>query len=197
MDQFSERTIGLAGIFQAARLVQQLAREGEAGRIALKASLNSILVLDAINSLAVFSDTDGITTGLECLQRSLKQQDDMLNSELLKYVVSMTQLQKNLFSSAKYDEFSSRVEQLSAYSGDDLITRMADVYVEYVSPLTPKVIVNGEHNYLSEEPIAQQVRACLLSGIRASILWHQKGGGKWDLMMKRRQYIQTAESLIA
>jgi len=72
---------------------------------------------------------------------------------------------------------------------------MATVYVDYISPISPKIIVNGEHNHLSEPEIATQVRACLLAGVRSSILWHQKGGSKWDFMLKRKAYIRAAESI--
>jgi len=172
-----------------------LAREGFADRVALKASLNSVLVLDAINALAVYSDKDGITVGLEQIQQSLLNQNEMLDIEILKYVVSITQLQKNLFQSNQIDEFSAAVEQLTAYSGDELVQKMADIYKVYISPMTPKIIVNGEHNFLSEENVATQVRASLLAGVRSSILWHQKGGSKWDFMLKRKAYIRTAEGL--
>jgi len=43
---FHDPVLALAGIFQSARLVQQLAREGRADTEALRASIQSILALD-------------------------------------------------------------------------------------------------------------------------------------------------------
>ena len=75
MDNFTERTIGLAGLFQAVSIVQQLAREGVTDKIAVRASHNSVLVLDAINALAVFADRDGIRLGLQQLQKNNRKKD--------------------------------------------------------------------------------------------------------------------------
>ena len=44
---FSDRTLALAGLFQAARLVQQLAREGRAESTTFTASIQSLLLIDA------------------------------------------------------------------------------------------------------------------------------------------------------
>lgn len=198
MDQFTERTIGLAGLFQSARIVQQLAREGVADKIATRASLNSVLVLDAVNALAVFSDRDGVRLGLQELQKNFSDGKGPLTIELLQYIVSITQLQKNLFSQPDIlSQFSSRIEQLSAYSSDELIEHMAAIYSEFLSPIKPKIIVNGEESYLQENAIAEKVRASLLAGIRSSILWHQKGGSRWDFMLKRSQYVNTANNLLS
>ena len=198
MDQFTERTIGLAGLFQSARIVQQLAREGVADKIATRASLNSVLVLDAVNALAVFADRDGIRLGLQELHNNFSGNKDPLTIELLQYIVNITQLQKNLFSQPEtLSQFSSRVEQLSAYSGDELTERMAVIYSEFLSPIQPKIIVNGEEGYLQESDIAEKVRASLLAGVRSSILWHQKGGSRWDFMLKRGQYIKTVNNLLS
>ena len=62
--------------------------------------------------------------------------------------------------------------------------------------MKPKIIVNGEENYLQESAIAEKVRAALLAGVRSSILWHQKGGSRWDFVLKRGQYVKTANSLL-
>jgi len=198
MDKFTERTIGLAGLFQAARIVQQLAREGMADKIALRASYNSVLVLDAVNALAVFADRDGIRLGLQQLQKNFSGERDPLSVELLQYIVNITQLQKNLFSQTdRLMMFSNRIEQLSAYSGDELIEKMATIYSEFLSPTQPKIIVNGEEGYLQQADIAEKVRASLLAGVRSSILWHQKGGSRWDFMLKRGQYVKTTNHLLA
>lgn len=198
MDKFTERTVGLAGLFQAARIVQQLAREGEADKIASRASYNSILVLDAINALVVFADRDGIRLGLQYLQKSFSGERDSLTVELLQYIVNITEVQKKLFADTKkLPIFSNRIEQLSVYSGDDLVKHMAMIYTEFLSPLQPKIIINGEKGYLQNDDVAEKVRASLLAGVRSSILWHQKGGSRWDFMLKRNAYIKTTSSLLS
>ncbi|MDH3562042.1 MAG: lysogenization regulator HflD, partial [Gammaproteobacteria bacterium] len=44
---YTDRTLALAGLFQAARLAQQLAREGRAEPGAFAASILSLMLIDA------------------------------------------------------------------------------------------------------------------------------------------------------
>jgi len=197
MDQFTEKTYGLAGIFQAATLVQQVACTGEAQRFAKQASLNSILVLDAVNALSVYSDRQGIELGLRQIQLVFGESRDQKSLETFQYVAKLSQLAKLLMSdNHKMSEFGPKVEGLSAFSGDELIEAMADIYKEFISGMEPRVLVNGEQGFLAQDEIAQQVRAFLLSGIRSAFLWHQKGGSRWDFLLKRAKYLQEANRLL-
>jgi high frequency lysogenization protein len=51
-------TLALAGVCQAARLVQQLAHQGHCDSDALHVSLNSIIDLDPDSTLAVFGGSE-------------------------------------------------------------------------------------------------------------------------------------------
>lgn len=200
MDRFTERTYGLAGMFQAAVLVQQVARKGVADHVAKNASLNSILILDAINALSVYSDKQGINLGLRQIQtvfgdRSLGGHS-VESLETFQYVSSLSQLAKSLQNHpTKMDEFSPKVAALTSLSGDELLTEMANIYKTCTSDLQPRILVNGEQGFLAQDDIAEQVRAFLLAGIRAAFLWHQKGGSRWDFMFKRKQYVLQVDRL--
>jgi high frequency lysogenization protein len=196
MDKFTERTYGLAGMFQAAALVQQVARKGEADRFAKSASLNSVLILDAINTLSVYSDKQGIKLGLRQIQIVFGERNsDSL--ETFQYVAGLSQLAKNLSNKqSRMDEFSPKVASLSAFSGDELVSEMAKIYKNYISDLEPRILVNGEQGFLAKEDVAEQVRAFLLAGIRSAFLWHQKGGSRWEFMFKRGQYVEEASNIL-
>ncbi|SQC43736.1 putative lysogenization regulator [Klebsiella pneumoniae] len=61
-------TLALAGVCQAARLVQQLAHQGHCDSDALHVSLNSIIDLDPESTLAVFGGSEAnLRLGLETL----------------------------------------------------------------------------------------------------------------------------------
>ncbi len=61
-------TLALAGICQAARLVQQLAHQGHCDSDALHVSLNSIIDLNPDSTLAVFGGSEAnLRLGLETL----------------------------------------------------------------------------------------------------------------------------------
>lgn len=196
MSEFSERTYGLAGMFQAASLVQQVARKGEADRFAKNASVNSVLVRDSINALSVYSDRQGIELGLRQL-RSVFNEHTNEGLELFGYVAGLSKLTNSLQRDPKkINAFISEVTSLNTLSGDELITGMADVYKRCLSGLEPRILVNGEHGLLQKEDVANQVRAFLLAGVRASYIWHQKGGKRWDFMFKRAKYVEQANLLL-
>ena len=60
-------TLALAGVCQAARLVQQLAHQGHCDSDALHVSLNSIIDLDPESTLAVFGGSEAnLRLGVQC-----------------------------------------------------------------------------------------------------------------------------------
>jgi len=197
MDRFVEKTYGLAGIFQAATLVQQIARTGGTERFAHNASINSVLILDAVNTPAIFSDKQGIELGFKQILEVFDQPRSMERIEIFQYVAGLSQLSINLQrDQERLTGFSNMVESLSAFSGDQLIERMAETYKQYISDLQPRILVNGEQGLLAQDEIAQQVRAYLLAGIRSAFLWQQKGGSRWDFMLKRKKYVQVASDML-
>ena len=197
MERFTERTYGLAGMFQAVTLVQQIARSGETDRFAKNASINSVLILDAVNALAIFSDYQGIKLGLKQMETVFDGARSPETIEVFQYVAGLAQLNLNLQKDQeRMAGFSRHIETLSGFTGDQLIETMAGIYSKFISDLQPRILVNGEQGFLAQDEIAQQVRAFLLAGIRAAFLWQQKGGSRWDFMLKRKKYVQEAQLLL-
>ncbi|MCG6968807.1 MAG: lysogenization regulator HflD, partial [Gammaproteobacteria bacterium] len=79
---------------------------------------------------------------------------------------------------------------------DNVIASLADVYSETISTLRPRVMVNGEHNHLSNPDNANKIRALLLAAIRSAVLWDQCGGSRWQIMFNRKAFITEAEKII-
>jgi len=46
---------------------------------------------------------------------------------------------------------------------------------------------------LPNDDNAAKIRALLLAGIRAAVLWQQLGGSRWKLFWSRRKYVATAK----
>lgn len=198
MTLLEERTIALAGLIQAASLVQSLARTGEADPAAAESTMQSILVLDAVNTPSVFGGLAGLTTGLELLGDGILTSARLEQVEVLRYVMVLTQLQKQLWSDIDAREaFGQQVEQLSAVDGDDFVRASSDVYQRFISIMRPQVIVQGEEDFLQQPEIPQQIRAFLLAGIRAAVLWEQKGGSRFKLLWERTRMQNAARKLRA
>jgi high frequency lysogenization protein len=192
-----ERVLGVAGILQAAALVQQLARTGTTDESMEKASVESILVTDAETTPAVFGGIAGVRLGLELLRDKLIGARSELDVEVLKYAVALTYLQRSLFRKKKYlallEEGTGRLPGLS---GEALYEACAELYMTAISPLSPKIYVQGEHGFLQYEGVPERVRTLLLAGIRAAVLWQQKGGGRIDVLLHRKRYRDLAAELV-
>jgi high frequency lysogenization protein len=66
--------------------------------------------------------------------------------------------------------------------------KLGQLYKDTVSQLSPRIIINGEQQHLSNENNASRIRALLLAGLRSAILWRQCGGSRLSLLFNRKRY---------
>lgn len=199
-----EKIIALAGIFQATRLVQQVATTNSVDQTAFETSLKSILEVDPPNTLAIYGgSTEGLTLGLKLLQEQFGEETDKRDMELTKYIVTIMHLTGKLTKNREMlSTLSNGIERVRAQTEhypithENVIAGIADIYVNTISTIKPRIIVNGEQGFLSQADNANKVRALLLAAIRSTILWHQCGGTRLQLMFKRKFIAQTAEGFL-
>ena len=77
-----------------------------------------------------------------------------------------------------------------------LMEKLAQVYSQTISTLTPRIMVSGEHGHLANPAIAAKVRTALLAGIRSAVLWRQLGGRRWQLLFSRAKIARAAAELL-
>lgn len=137
-------TLALAGICQAAHLVQQLGHQGQCPPDAFKTSLNSLLDLNPASTLAVYgNDEANLQFGLETLLAVLNSNSRQgLGAELTRYTLSMMVLERKLNASkTAMSTLSDRIAQLDRQlahydlESDTLLGAMAGIYVDVISPL--------------------------------------------------------------
>lgn len=198
-----DRTLALAGVYQAAALARQLARRGYADQEPLHASVRSVLIIDAINTVSVFGGIEGVRLGLLSIGRQSGSAGDL---EVAHYVVALCQLARRFYrdnemvervSSELSDirrEVSADVEHLMSSANFE---RFADLYKETLSHLKPQVIVQGEQEHLSNAHVVAQIRTSLLAGVRSGILFGQLGGSRWQILVQRRRYMNNAIRLLS
>lgn len=80
---------------------------------------------------------------------------------------------------------------------DTLISAMAGIYVDVISPLGPRIQVTGSPAVLQSTQVQAKVRATLLAGIRAAVLWRQSGGSRLQLMFSRNRLSTQARQILA
>ncbi|MGI0016446.1 MAG: high frequency lysogenization protein HflD, partial [Nitrososphaera sp.] len=183
--------MALAGMFQAVRLVQEVAYTGRmVDTNAFEASIKSLLKTDAATTDEVYGIIPGdLQLGLKTLREQLhggkKQAKDL---ELMRYVIGLIILEKKLLSNRRVlekigiviDRTQRQAEHLSA-THSDVIANLADLYANTISTLTPRILVDGEAIYLRNPDNVACIRALLLAGIRSAVLWRQKGGSRWQI----------------
>jgi len=179
-----ERVIALAGMFQAIALVRAIALRGGAETGAVQPSLASIFKIDAESPADVFGGIGNLRLGLETL---IDQLDDKKRDlAITRIAVSVMRLQRKLAARSRMlGDLRGAIETLAGQTtglgvGDALVvTRLAKIYADTISTLQPRILIEGNPQFLRQETQAAQIRALLLAAIRAAVLWHQLGGSQW------------------
>lgn len=203
-----ERTMALAGIFQATELVRQAANHGTWSGYAAESSLRSLLAIEADSVNDIFGGTKHIRLGAETLVAVL--QGDRRHMESLSYAVSIMQLEskfkKDQLMQTRVGNELMRIQQLDDQSVDtemedherfDLqAEHIATLYSNTVSKITPRIIVNGKPQHLQVPRTVNWIRTLLFSGVRSAVLWRQLGGGRFSLMFGRKKMLEQAQALL-
>ncbi|WP_432745863.1 high frequency lysogenization protein HflD [Methylobacter sp. G7] len=193
LNTIANQTIALAGISQAAVLVQQLATTGTADSSALEASIGSLFISDEQGVANVYGGLSGINLGV------LQLNDQMTglkiaNPEQARYAASLVFLENQLAKQpAMLKTIFTGIERAQAQSEhfgllhENVLANLGDIYHTTVSTLQPRIMVNGEQEYLSKPDVVNKIRACLLAGIRSAILWKRCGGTRWKFLFYRKK----------
>jgi len=195
-----DTTLGLAGVFQAAELVKQVARQGSAQQTPFQSSIASLFTFDAQTTEAVFGGVQGVRLGLEMLLAQLGGSSQKRDPESLRYAMGIIDLQRRFMRDKKLpsmlhdglQQIEFNVENISLPS----IFEIADLYTNTLSTLPFRIQVFGHPHYLQDEEKAANIRALLLAGVRSAVLWEQKGGGRWHLLWHRNKILKQAEQFL-
>jgi high frequency lysogenization protein len=199
-----EQTIALAGVFQAASLVQQIANKGMANSAVIESSLETLFRFDSDTVEGVFGNIAGVGTGLRVLNEQLSAFKNKRNLEVTQYVISLLVLEKKLSSNSKMlDHITKTLAEVEtsleffSLMHENIFAKLGALYKETISTLEPKIIVHGEQTHLSNESNANKVRALLLAGIRSAVLWRQCNGSRWQILFGRKSYLNEAKIMLA
>lgn len=200
--EYINKTIALAGIHQALLEVQEIAWESRFNENIIDTCLASVFQRNPDTYMDVYGNTANLNSGLSALKSSFTNKHDKLALERARYMVSLMVLSKNIQNNKQLgdqigttlsllEDASSDIEQQRDY----IIERLAQLYQNAISPLTPRVIIYGEPSYLQVEKNAAAIRALLFTGLRACLLWYQAGGSQINLMLGKKKYLNTISEL--
>lgn len=204
MKNLTEKTLALAAVFQSADLVKQIAMTGKYDQHDAKVILNGIFDTNPSSAEAVFGGVENLRSGLQLLINQMSSETSQRDMDITRYVVAMLHLQgKLLKNNEMLDYLSKGIERAKLQSEhfelmhDNVFANLAGLYSDTVSQLTPKIMVSGEGQHLGQSDNANKVRAILLGGIRAAVLWNQLGGSRWQILFKRKQFVSEAHRILA
>jgi high frequency lysogenization protein len=202
LNTYTNQTIALAGIAQAAALVDQLATTGTADPIALEASIGSILKIDSDSVVDVYGSLSGLKLGLEKMQAQMSGYK-IPSHQQARYAASIVYLENQLSRNKEMlktiQTGIARAQAQSEQFGvlhENVIANLGDIYFNTVRTLAPPVMVNGEQEYLSRTDTTNKIRALLLAGVRSSLLWKQCGGSRWKFLFYRKKIVAELQDLL-
>lgn len=202
-NRFHDRVIALSAVVQVASLVQQIAETGQANSSEVETMLQSLLVENADSTVEVYQNLSSLKTGLYTLTTLLSKKREQRDVILLRYVIGLLHLERQLSKqnnmldmiSDELAELPKQIAYFGTIQSPQAIARLGDLYHRTLSELSPRIQVFGEQTYLEQPDNVNKIRALLLAGIRAAVLWHQKGGRRWQIILQPGKILSTANDL--
>ncbi len=196
--------MALAGMFQSATMIEQLARKGDINQAAFDCCIDSLFTFESNSVLDIYGDLAGLNRGFQALVDYLSGRNSQTGKSVAYYIMSMMKLSTNLIrQDALSNQLHNDLQNIQRNSIDfelsrnSLISKIDSLYQQTISQLQPRIVVRGEQIILSDADNAARVRALILAGIRSAVLWHQLGGSKWKLIFSRKKYVDCAKRLLS
>lgn len=191
--------MALAGIFQAAALVHQIASRGTAENLFFTTSVKSLLKPSTQELRQIYGAEGNLKPGMENLAYFLKQQPPSVHyAYIVKYVFGLLRLGSLLRKDAEMvariaqamDSLQKKFRQQDSISLS-IVESLAKIYYENFSQLSAqqRIRVRGKEEYLKDLKNVSRIRALLLAGVRSAILWHNLGGSQLVLLFKKKRLI--------
>jgi high frequency lysogenization protein len=200
-----ERSLALAGVFQSAALVRDLARTGKTEKLAFDTSIQSIYTVDVNTVEQVYGGSiNGLRLGLQELVNLLAYTKVRQDRELTRYLMGLMHLERKLIRSPEVKNNLSRrikhaISQANYFASSPqlIINGLADIYVATLGALSFRLHVVGKGQYLMHADTVSKIRAALLAGVRSAVLWRQLGGARWQLFLMRHQLMGISKKLLS
>jgi len=204
MNKLENQTLALAGMFQAATLVDELALHGNCDPGVFNCSVDSLFTIDAETARDALGDIACLSRGFDALVAYLGGENLSPGRNIAYYLLSILKLATQVLRDENLS--AALLKGLRGIDGNrvdfdmsraSVINKIDGLYQDCISNLTPRIIVRGEQNYLRNPDNAARIRALLLAGIRAAVLWQQLGGNRWSLFWARKKYVTTAKKFLS
>ena len=201
--EYTNKTIALAGMHLALSQVQQIAWDAKYDYPSIDVCLNSLFARNPDTYAEVFGSINDLKQVLIALRTSFTDKHDKQALERARYMVNLMMLSKNIKDNSELGQQVGTTLSLLDEAGNNLqdqrsyiIERIAQLYQNTISPLTPRVIVYGDPQILKDGANAAAIRAMLFAGLRSALLWYQAGGNQLNLLLGKSKYLNTIDQML-
>lgn len=203
------RTIALAAIFQCIDGVGQIANTGKIDETLYNTCISSILTDSADNAEELYGSLSNLKVGLKSMlyqlgSGQLTPDGKAKDMEATRYSLGLLHLEKKLNNNPEvFKQVIKGIEdtqkKLEFFDEDheNITASLADIYANTISNIGPKIMVKGDQTHLANPKNAARIRALLLAGIRAALLWRQAGGNRWKLLWERGKLQKQADVFLS
>ena len=199
-----EQLIALGAVFEAAVLVDRIARTGQVPNAALGSMLGSLLVRENKPALEIYGGDDlNLRDGYRALVGALERDTSSLQREPLRYALAMIGLERQLDKrgdmlqviGSRLDQIQQQVDHFGL-THENVIASFGGLYQDTLSTFRQRIQVQGDMRHLQQTDNAANIRAHLLAGIRAARLWRQLGGHRWQMVFSRRRLLDALYAML-
>ncbi|MBB1126370.1 high frequency lysogenization protein HflD [Thiospirillum jenense] len=198
-----DRLLAIAGLYQAAACVQAIARHGRIETAPMQPCIYSLFQFDPSDVPAVYEYAAAVRGGAQHLLDQLVSSPRDL--ELTRYAITLLKHAQQLSKRrdlltrlrTELERIAAVCQHESSLLDDTCLAQLAALYSDTVGRLEPRILIHGQAVYLKQTDNQHAVRALLLTGVRAAILWYQLGGRRWHIIFARRRLYDAARAYLA
>ncbi|MBL6735454.1 MAG: high frequency lysogenization protein HflD [Shewanellaceae bacterium] len=198
MHNFQESTMAFAGICQSIHLLHDIAIKGHADNALIEQSLQSILITDPEHIHDILGHASHLNIGYRTIIEQLDQKHQ--NPNTMRYVLGVLMLERKLAKQPQtMKNLAHRLQDIERQrqhfqlTDPQILANLASIYSDIISPLGPKIMINGRPEHINNTHNQYKIRALLLATVRAAVLWRQLGGKRRHLIFNRRNIVQQAQ----
>ena len=169
-DKYENITVALAGVFQAASLVNDIAHGYTLNTDAFECSINSLFITSPENAISVYGEVDHLRYGLAQLIKAFSKghKDNLL--QVTRYSISLIHLQNALKKNThmmevigkELDNIGTKREYFGPFH-NNVIHALADVYQRTISTFKMRVLIMGKTDILNTPDTTAKCRAAIAS----------------------------------
>lgn len=193
--------LGLAAMLQALVQVRRIGVESGWDEAQALPLLESLFRVDANTAEDVYGGAAALQPGLKTLCEQMG--GGKMDPQIARMAGTLLHLERKLARRAPmlkllagHIEEAGRARTAFGTMHENVIERMSAAYLDTLSRLSPRVMVQGNPDHLGNPRNVARIRALLLAAIRGAVLWRQSGGSGWQLLVKRRKILAAAQALL-